>query len=176
MDNNWPENTSDINALIVIAHPDDETIFCGGTMLSLPKWNWTIVCVTMKQDTQRPQEFDKAIQMYKDLGVNIISHLTLNKPDEDRALSSEEYTDWKDSIKALNIHPDIVLTHHRTHDYHLNHHMPIANIASELFKNIWETVYPGATKISAYAERSKVKRVELDADLLEKKRQVFDQS
>ena len=175
MDNGWPDNNSNINALIIIAHPDDETIFCGGVMLSFPKWNWTVVCVTTEQNTLRPQEFNKAIQMYKDSGVNIISHLELNNADRNQDLSSEDRTDWENSIRELDIHPDIVLTHHKTHDYHRKHHIPIAEIASDLFDNVWETVYPGATKITAYAERSKVKKVELNADLLEKKGQIFGQ-
>ena len=34
-----------LNALVCIAHPDDETIFFGGLILS-KKYNWTVACVT----------------------------------------------------------------------------------------------------------------------------------
>lgn len=33
-------------ALLVVAHPDDETLFFGGLLLETPSYEWTVICVT----------------------------------------------------------------------------------------------------------------------------------
>jgi len=172
---NWNTPTKDnLNSLIVIAHPDDETIFCGGTLLSFPKWNWTIVCVTMQQNSPRPQEFDKAINMYKSFGVNISSHSTLNKPDENQDLSTIVYEDWKNSINQLDLRPDITITHNVMGEYGHKHHLAVSKIVRELFTNVWEFVYPGDPSITPQPRKSIVNEVNLNFDILSKKRRIYE--
>ena len=36
----------DANILLLVAHGDDEIIFCGGTMLLYPNYKWTVVVMT----------------------------------------------------------------------------------------------------------------------------------
>ena len=87
----WNVSFDKPTALLIVAHPDDETIFSGGMLLSYPAWNWNIVCVTMQQGTPRPREFESVMKRYEELGVNIQSHLTLNKPDFNQDLSAQDY-------------------------------------------------------------------------------------
>lgn len=174
MDSNWPSNDSNINALVIIAHPDDETIFCGGAMLSYPNWNWNVVSVTMQQDTVRPQEFEATINMFRGFGVNVTSYITLNKPDYNQDLSPQDYQDWKESISQMDIQHDIVLTHNSMGEYGHKHHIAISKMVSELFTNIWEFVYPGDQGISSQPRRSKVKEVILNQGLLDQKKQIYD--
>ena len=174
MDSNWPIVDSEVNALLIVAHPDDETIFCGGTILSHPSWSWNIVCVTMQQNTSRPQEFESTINMYRGFGVNINSSQTLNKPDYNQDLSQQDYDEWKESINQLNLKPEIVLTHNIMGEYGHKHHIATSKIVQELFKNVWEFVYPGDPSISPQPRKSIVKELTLDQILLSRKKEIYD--
>lgn len=171
---NWNTSSDKPNALLIVAHPDDETIFCGGTLLSYPEWNWNIICVTMQQDTPRPQEFDDAMKMFKNFGVNINSYLTLNKPDYNQDLSLQDHDEWKHSIIQLNAKPDIVFTHNEMGEYGHKHHIAVSKIVRELFSNVWEFVYPGDVNISPQPRKSKVNEIQLNRNILDKKKQIYD--
>ena len=54
---------------LIVAHPDDETLWAGGTILSHPAWQWFIVCLCRGSDTERAQKFNKALQVLKSEGV-----------------------------------------------------------------------------------------------------------
>jgi len=54
---------------VIVAHPDDETLWAGGTILSLPLWNWSIVCLCRKSDTERATKFYKALKILKSEGI-----------------------------------------------------------------------------------------------------------
>jgi LmbE family N-acetylglucosaminyl deacetylase len=48
---------------IIVAHPDDETLWAGGTILSHPSWQWFIVCLCRGSDDDRAPKFLKALQV-----------------------------------------------------------------------------------------------------------------
>lgn len=109
-----------MRALILHAHPDDELIFAGQLMLSRPHWDWTTVSLTggLRAKTYR--------------GIN------LGHPDPWRVLSVGEFREWKRSVEALNLAPDIVFTHNRMGEYGHPHHMAVHRIAHELFPLVWD--------------------------------------
>ncbi len=51
---------------VIVAHPDDETLWAGGTILSHPSWNWHIVTLCRASDTDRAPRFFRALH---DLGA-----------------------------------------------------------------------------------------------------------
>lgn len=46
-------------ALVIVAHPDDETIWMGGTILANPKVEWTIFSLCRADDKDRAPKFKK---------------------------------------------------------------------------------------------------------------------
>ena len=51
-------------ALVIVAHPDDETIWMGGTILSLKNTDWTIFSLCRKNDEDRAPKFKKVCAYY----------------------------------------------------------------------------------------------------------------
>lgn len=56
-------------ALVIVAHPDDETIWMGGTILTLKNMDWTIFCVCRASDTDRAPKFKKVCRYYNTRGL-----------------------------------------------------------------------------------------------------------
>jgi LmbE family N-acetylglucosaminyl deacetylase len=46
---------------IIVAHPDDETLWAGGTILSNPDWQYFIASLCRKNDPDRAPRFEKAL-------------------------------------------------------------------------------------------------------------------
>ncbi len=44
-------------AVVIVAHPDDETLWAGGMILSHPSWNWHIVTLCRASDPDRAPKF-----------------------------------------------------------------------------------------------------------------------
>ncbi|MDD3723249.1 MAG: PIG-L family deacetylase [Lutibacter sp.] len=103
---------------IIVAHPDDETLWTGGTILNHPSWNCFIVCLCRKSDTERAEKFSKALQI---LGVIGIMGDLDDGPDQNPLDENElEQT----ILKLLpSIHFDLIITHSPNGEYtkHLRH-------------------------------------------------------
>lgn len=50
---------------IIVAHPDDETLWAGGVILKHSDWKPFVVCLSRKSDPDRAPKFFKALQMLK---------------------------------------------------------------------------------------------------------------
>jgi LmbE family N-acetylglucosaminyl deacetylase len=56
---NWNKPGS---AAVIVAHPDDETLWAGGTILSHPAWHWFILSLCRGSDPDRAPRFFKALK------------------------------------------------------------------------------------------------------------------
>jgi LmbE family N-acetylglucosaminyl deacetylase len=54
---------------VIVAHPDDETLWAGGTILSHPGWSCFILCLSRAKDTERASGFYNALKVLKCEGV-----------------------------------------------------------------------------------------------------------
>ncbi len=57
------------NCAVIVAHPDDETLWAGGTMLMHPDNCWTVVTLCRQSDADRAPKFEKALEYYGAKGV-----------------------------------------------------------------------------------------------------------
>jgi LmbE family N-acetylglucosaminyl deacetylase len=53
---------------VIVAHPDDETLWAGGLMLMYPDVDWTVVTLCRKSDLDRAPKFFKALERLNAVG------------------------------------------------------------------------------------------------------------
>jgi LmbE family N-acetylglucosaminyl deacetylase len=56
----WPETRH--RAAVVVAHPDDETLWCGGYILTHPEFHWRVVTLCRALDPDRAPKFRQVLQ------------------------------------------------------------------------------------------------------------------
>jgi LmbE family N-acetylglucosaminyl deacetylase len=49
---------------VIVAHPDDETLWAGGTILSQPSWSWFIATLCRASDRDRAPRFFQALEAF----------------------------------------------------------------------------------------------------------------
>lgn len=54
---------------VIVAHPDDETLWAGGTILCHPLLQWFIVCLSRGSDENRAPRFYDALKVLKSVGI-----------------------------------------------------------------------------------------------------------
>ena len=113
---NITENYQNIG--VIVAHPDDETLWCGGTMLLNPGCNWFIACLCRKNDADRAPKFKKVLKVFNANGLMG----NLDDGPEQKPLDDEMV---KQSILKLlpNQAFDLIITHSAFGEYtrHLRH-------------------------------------------------------
>lgn len=54
---------------IIVAHPDDEILWCGGTIINHPEWQCFVVCLCRKNDPDRAPRFYNVLKSIKANGI-----------------------------------------------------------------------------------------------------------
>ena len=103
---------------VIVAHPDDETLWAGGTILSHPSWKCFIVCLCRRSDTERAPKFYKAIKVLKSEGImGDLDDGPDQKPLDEKNLD-------RTILKLLPPkHFDLIISHNPTGEYtrHIRH-------------------------------------------------------
>jgi LmbE family N-acetylglucosaminyl deacetylase len=89
------------NCAVIVAHPDDETLWAGGTILMHPETRWTVVTLCRKSDRDRAGRFARAIEEFRisDFGFRIFGKMgDLDDGPEQKPLAENEV---KDTIVGL---------------------------------------------------------------------------
>lgn len=119
------------NVAVIVAHPDDETLWAGGTILSHPHWNCFIVSLCRGSDTDRAARFYKALKVLKSEGV--MGDLD-DGPDQ-HPLDEEEL---EQTILDLlpQKHYELIISHNPNGEYtrHLRHE-EVSRAVINLWKN-----------------------------------------
>lgn len=103
---------------IIVAHPDDETLWAGGTILYHPQWDWTVVSLCRASDMDRAPKFFKALQVFGAQGI--MGDMDDGPEQIPLPLSTVE----KQVLTLLPVqHYDLIITHHPQGEYtrHLRH-------------------------------------------------------
>jgi LmbE family N-acetylglucosaminyl deacetylase len=113
------DNENALVGCVIVAHPDDETIWAGGTLLMHPESQWTVLSLCRASDLDRASRFQRATEM---LGVNGLM-ADLDDGPEQASLSERMI---QQTILSLlpSTRLDVILTHspfgeytrHRRHE------------------------------------------------------------
>jgi LmbE family N-acetylglucosaminyl deacetylase len=103
---------------VIVAHPDDETLWTGGTILSHPSWQWFIACLCRGSDSDRAPKFLKTLQILESGGMMG----DLDDGPEQRPLDENEV---EHTILQLlpSRHFDLIISHNPSGEYtrHIRH-------------------------------------------------------
>ncbi|MCX6257425.1 MAG: PIG-L family deacetylase [Bacteroidia bacterium] len=106
------------NVALIVAHPDDETLWAGGTILSHPVWKCFIVCLCRESDKDRAHRFYNALKILKSDGV--MGDLD-DGPDQKPLNEKEVEQTVLDLLPSKNF--NLIITHNPAGEYtkHVRH-------------------------------------------------------
>lgn len=91
---------------IIVSHPDEETLWAGGTILSHPFWKCFVVCLSKANDPELAPRFYNALKMLKSEGVMG----NLDEIGEKKSINEKQLE--RSIIQLLpDTHFDIIITH-----------------------------------------------------------------
>ncbi|NCN26755.1 PIG-L family deacetylase [bacterium] len=128
--------------LIVVAHPDDETLFMGGLILSRREFVWDVICTTDAdgdgRGDERWEEFQKACEV---LGANPLGFLGFPDVFDQRLNVSELKQEIFEKLQGY----DSVYTHGPLGEYGHPHHqdtsIAVHEAALERNMQAWSVAY-----------------------------------
>lgn len=117
-----------INALCIVAHPDDETIWMGGTIRKNSDWGWTILSLCRRDDKDRAPRFRKVCKYLK------ATPIMENLDDETEGhIKQKEVT--KKVLEALpKTNYDYIFTHGGNGEYGHARHIDVHKAIKKLIK------------------------------------------
>jgi len=162
---------------VIVAHPDDETLWAGGAILMHPESKWTVVTMCRGSDPDRAPRFSKALEALDAAGAMG----DLDDGPEQTPLPSR---DVQNAI--LELLPvgrfDLVITHGMWGEYtkHLRHEetgkavLALWNSGRLPAKEVWRFAYEdGEGKYLPRAMQDADLRTKLTDEIWEKKRDII---
>ena len=122
---------------MVVAHPDDESLFGGATLL---EGGWKVICITNGNRPVRRAEFEKVMELTKSEFEMWSYYDQFTTPLAD--------TLEDDLIKVVNQGWDKIVTHNQKGEYGHPHHIQVHNILSKITNNnLWTFNFNGPDEL-----------------------------
>ncbi len=118
MKSTYGANAKSGSVAVIVAHPDDETLWAGGLILNYPSWKWLIISLCRGKDEDRAPRFYEAMKLYKSEGIMG----DLDDGPEQRPLDEEEV--GRTLLDLLpQKHFDLIISHNPSGEYtrHIRH-------------------------------------------------------
>jgi len=149
------------NCAIIVAHPDDETLWCGGIILLHPRVLWTVITLCRKSDPDRAPKFFNALEKLNAKGAMG----DLDDGPEQRPLSEKQVQ--KIILELLPpCRYDLIITHSTSGEYtrHLRHEE-----TAQAVLNLWNSGDLQARQLWSFAyedgQKKYLPRADRNADL-----------
>lgn len=128
---------------IVVAHPDDETLWAGGTILSHPSWNFFVISLCRASDTNRAPKFYEALKVLRAEGkMGDLEDNSEQKPLDE--------TEVQEAILQIlpRKHFDLIISHNPNGEYtkHIRHEE-----VSKAVIQLWHTGKISANELWTFA-------------------------
>lgn len=175
----WLFHISEPRALLVVAHPDDETIFAGGLILRSRETRWTVVCCTDEGNRGRRNEFRHACEFLARHSGNRVEPVCLGLIPRD--LGDIDHLALTQALRSYALRYDIVFTHNSRGEYGHEHHRVVHRcvINSIGNPNTWTFISPGSKNVNQEELRSTIPNgnvpVDLSPEILTLKVQAFQE-
>jgi len=165
------------NCAVIVAHPDDEALWAGGTMLMRPEVRWTVVALCRKSDEDRSARFFSALEHLNATGV--IGDL--DDGPEQSPLSERQVQDMIRSLAPPRKF-DLIITHglwgeytrHRRHEETGRAVLALRKTGELSTGQVWTFAYEdGGGKYLPRAVRDADLRVRLPEGIWQKKYEII---
>jgi len=165
------------NCAVIVAHPDDETLWTGGLILLHPEVKWTVLTLCRKSEPDRSSKFYKTMNILRAKGIMG----DLDDGLEQTPLNIKEVEEEILSILPENEY-DLILSHSTQGEYTRHHrHEEVAKAVINLIdaeqlkiNKLWMFAYEDRN--SAHLPRSILhadKIISLPIDIWEKKYEII---
>lgn len=128
---------------VIVAHPDDETLWTGGTLLTHPSWKCFVACLCRGDDKDRAPKFVKALKILNAEGA--MGEID----DSPEQIPLDEKIFEETILKLLPCrHFDLIITHDTKGEYtrHLRHEE-----TSRSVMHLWRTGQITADELWTFA-------------------------
>lgn len=112
------------NKLMIVAHPDDESIFGGGALIS--ETGWKVICITNGNDKIRSREFHRAMNF---VGA---SYEIWDYPDEYEGTFDDDRIIEDLERKIESGHFQCIVTHNLHGEYGHSQHKALSRILHDM--------------------------------------------